>query len=305
MSPNGWRTYHGRPGLQYLTGNVRINCRVSPRRPVSDYSPGKAYLAYGTADGAVGLIAITQTLQSVATLSGIGENHTVFLSYSLPPQQPSAADGRSISSMHWVETISGHVRPLEGSLCATLNLFQIILVVFKPGVVHLWPALLLAAIGSTWDAPRTIYLQTQKTSVGSSALLPVSGTFYEPKDDSLIISLYDGSFHVIHGLSNDPTYNSKRSSRRISTDTLSNTARVLFMRAEAREIQKTDANRTSGMMSYDQSSTVLWVHECVKFATRQSSELTHGADLADRPISVTNMMPSTMSCLSWLSYGKT
>ncbi|KZP30470.1 hypothetical protein FIBSPDRAFT_777198 [Athelia psychrophila] len=216
----------------------------SPWLTISDRKC-KAYLAYGTADGAVGLIAITQILQSASTLSGIGENHTTLISYSLPPQLPSAADGRSISSMHWVETISGHT----------------ILAVYKPGVVHLWPAPSPAAIDSTWDVPRTIFLQTQKTSVGSSAVLPVSGTFYEPKDDSLIISLYDGSFHVIHRLSNDPTYNLTKSPGCISTDTISRTARLLFMRAEAREIQKTDANRTSGMMSYDQSSTVLWAHE--------------------------------------------
>lgn len=70
---------------------------------------GRAYLAFGTADGAVGLIAITQTLQSAATGSGIGENYTPLLACSIFPQQPSEPDGRAISVIYWVETANKNV----------------------------------------------------------------------------------------------------------------------------------------------------------------------------------------------------
>ena len=141
--------------------------------------------------------------------------------------------------------------------------WELILVTYKPGVVHLWPEQSPTAVGATWEDPRTILLQNQKISVGSSALLSVSGAFYERKHDSLVISLYDGSFHVIAGLSSDPSYVTTNSLLGISTESISRTARTLFTRAEARQTQKADMNCMSGMMSYDESSTVVWAHECV------------------------------------------
>lgn len=115
-----------------------------------------------------------------------------------------------------------------------------------------------------WSGSRSILLQTQKISVGSSSLYPVSGIEYICSDDALVLCLSDGSFHVIQELSVDPSYSFPSAPSPLTGDKLSVTARSIFSQVESRDIRSTDVNRTSGMMSYDNLSTVVWAHEYVK-----------------------------------------
>jgi hypothetical protein len=105
-----------------------------------------------------------------------------------------------------------------------------------------------------------ITLQTQKTSDHSSALYPTSGITYHHKHDALVISLFDGSFHVIKNLCTAPEYITSGDAA-LTSKKMSSAARSLFVRAEGRELQKPDANRISGMISLDRGWTYAWVHE--------------------------------------------
>lgn len=133
-------------------------------------------------------------------------------------------------------------------------------------MVYLWsiPVNPLAA-SVFWSGSRAMHLQTQITSAGSSSISPVSGIHYIRSEDTLILSLFDGTFHAIHGLTIDPSYFPPNTSSTLTSQNLSATARLIFSRAEMRDTPKTDINRISGMMSYDGLSTVVWAHEYATF----------------------------------------
>jgi len=133
-----------------------------------------------------------------------------------------------------------------------------ILVHSKPGVVHLWSPLDPAG---NWSGHRTLILQNQRLSVGSSSFHPVSGMYYVQHDDALIISLFDGSFHVIHDLTHEPTWLLSKPNATLTSEKLSVVSRSVFIRAEQGDIGNGDMNRLTGMVSYDGAASILWLHE--------------------------------------------
>ena len=187
-----------------------------------------------------------------------------------------------------------------------LTLLQLVLVHCKPGAVYLWSAFPLATkLPLTWSGSRTMLLQTQRISVGSSSLYPVSGMMYVRSEDCLVLCLFDGSFHVIHGLSVDPSYFPRTSTSPLMSEKLSATSRSIFAQAEMRDIRSTDVNRTSGMMSYDCSSTVVWAHEYVSLMVSSSALLTKGTGHVDRQTSVISTKQNTTACSLSHSCGTT
>ena len=142
---------------------------------------------------------------------------------------------------------------------------QLILICSKPGIVHLWSVPPLASSSPLiWSGSRTMVLQPQKLSVGSSPLYPLSGVTYVGSEDALVLCLFDGSFHVIHGLSVDPSYFPANPQSDLTSEKISAASRSIFTETSVGDIRRKDVNRISGMMSYDGSSTVIWAHECVE-----------------------------------------
>jgi len=133
------------------------------------------------------------------------------------------------------------------------------LVYCKPGTVHLWSP---SSGSAVWSGDLTINLKTQKRSVGSSRLHPVTGLQYITGRDALIISLFDGSFHAIRNLSTSPTIEDD-SENTLTSKLLSSAVRSVFSRVEQEQITFSDVNRTSGMVSYDDAGVLAWVHESV------------------------------------------
>lgn len=107
-----------------------------------------------------------------------------------------------------------------------------------------------------------LVLRTQKRSVGSSALYLASGICYIPSRDLAIVSLSDGSFHVVHRLSVDPTLDPP-TSEAVSSDALSAASRAVFVHTEPEKMSLKDVDRINGMTSYDDSSTFMWTYEYV------------------------------------------
>lgn len=124
-------------------------------------------------------------------------------------------------------------------------------------MVHLWSP--PDPLGR-WSGYRRLVLQNQKLSVGSSSFHPVSGIHYVHHEDALIISLFDGSFHVVHNISHEPSW-SPQLNASFTSESLSQVSRSVFIRAERRAMGNADMNRISGMVSYDGSATVIWLHE--------------------------------------------
>jgi len=125
----------------------------------------------------------------------------------------------------------------------------------KPGIVSLWTS---GSSNLGWSGTRSLPLESQKLSVGSSPLQPVSGLHYVPHEDALIISLFDGSLHLLHNLSSEPSW--APSGEIFTSQNLSKTTRAAVIRTEPGKIKSIDVNRISGLVPYGHA-TVLWAHE--------------------------------------------
>lgn len=79
----------------------------------------------------------------------------------------------------------------------------------------------------------------------------------------LIVSLADGSFHLVSHLSTGPVLDSSTPGPQASLTaaTISANARSAFIRLEDGNINRVDVNRIDGMTSYDDGSTFAWIHE--------------------------------------------
>lgn len=80
-------------------------------------------------------------------------------------------------------------------------------------------------------------------SIGSSAISPVSGVSYVLHRDALILSLFDGSLHVIHNMTVEPTWSPPLAGDILTSTELSRTTRTLFAKVTPAGISNLDVNR--------------------------------------------------------------
>ncbi|KAJ7476199.1 hypothetical protein FB451DRAFT_1246153 [Mycena latifolia] len=139
-------------------------------------------LAYGTADGSVGLVKITQSLYSVPSSSGFSFDFTIQTHVEKIIPIILQPDNTGITALSWIFP--------PGNMILVRN---------TPGVVSLWSGNSSSTLG--WSGHRSLRLCTQKLSVGSSSLQSVSGLRYIAQEDALLVSLFDGSIYVIQKVS--------------------------------------------------------------------------------------------------------
>ncbi|KAJ7249546.1 transcription factor IIIC subunit delta N-term-domain-containing protein [Mycena haematopus] len=228
-------------------GTVTVSREWITHLAFSPWAPVKAgeseiALAFGTADGSVGSLKIIQTLSSAPSSSGF------FLDYTIETR---------------VETSDSIFRPNNGGITALswiLPLGNRVLVRATPGIVSLW-----SGVSSTlgWSGFRSLRFSTQKLSVGSSSLQPVSGLHYAQKEDTLFVSLFDGSVHIINSLRDEPKLcNASHDFGEQTSEGLSGILRSTFVRSEKAKVSKRDVNRVSGMIPCaGDYSVVVWVQE--------------------------------------------
>ena len=107
----------------------------------------------------------------------------------------------------------------------------------------------------------------------SSAFHQVTGISYLQNKDILLITLFDGSFHVICDLCRDPRWASTTSviqnddseihHESLTSESLSKMSRSIFVKAEKGNVDRRDMVKINGVTSYDDSSCFSWVYECV------------------------------------------
>ena len=106
----------------------------------------------------------------------------------------------------------------------------------------------------------------------SSAFHQVTGISYLQNQDALLITLFDGSFHVICDLCRDPrwastsliqNYNSEIDHESLTSEILSKMSRSIFVKAEKGNVDRRDMVKINGVTSYDDASCFSWVYECV------------------------------------------
>ncbi|PCH44432.1 hypothetical protein WOLCODRAFT_105111 [Wolfiporia cocos MD-104 SS10] len=230
-------------------GTVSLNDRCIVCVTWSSWKPSgretsEALLACGTADGTVVIFKVSQSLR-LNTLSGFNAAFELDVTVARQDNGPQASDGPSVTGMKWIDVQGG---------CAILTMFS-------PGSIHLWSP---TWSSGGWTGFRTIALYAQKVSVGSSKLCLVSGTAYIARKDALVVSLTDGSFHVIHSISTEPSAVPSPFSADLTSEQLSLSSRSAFAEAEPENVTPKDVQRIYGMTSYDHHATYVWLHEAVQ-----------------------------------------
>ncbi|KAI0642097.1 putative zinc-finger of transcription factor IIIC complex-domain-containing protein [Trametes meyenii] len=201
----------------------------------------EAMLACAAVNGSVTILNVRQTLSVRTSDSRLSSDHELALSILPHGEFACEADGRAVTGMKWT--------PVHGRTP--------ILIIHKIGTVSLWSA---PSSQSRWSGRKEFALRTQKRCAGSSALFPASGICYVPNRDLAIVSLSDGSFHVVHKLSVEPTLDSP-TSEAASSGVLSAASRSVFLHSEAERMTAQDVDWINGMTAYDGYSTFMWTYE--------------------------------------------
>ena len=125
----------------------------------------------------------------------------------------------------------------------------------KSGIVSLWSP---GSCNFGWSGIRSLPLDFHRLSVGTSTLQPVTGLYYVPHEDALMITLFGGSVHLIYNLSSEPTL--VPSGDGFTSHNLSKVIHAAFVRSEPGSIGLSDVNRITGLVPYGHA-TVLWAQE--------------------------------------------
>ncbi|KIP09279.1 hypothetical protein PHLGIDRAFT_505344 [Phlebiopsis gigantea 11061_1 CR5-6] len=203
-------------------------------------SPGisRSYLACALADGSIVVVAVDQSLVPRTSSPALSPEYDIAVAVDDNDEQVLGADSRGVASLRWP-----------------------ILVFTKPGLVYLWSK---PSAFAPWSDVRSIRLETQNLSVASTAFSRVSGIAYAQRRDALVISLADGSFHVIQQLSTNPLLVSGTSTDQLSSGAVSRTARAVFSKVEEEEVTRSDVNAIHGLTSYDGDAFYTWIHEAIQ-----------------------------------------
>ncbi|KIJ65305.1 hypothetical protein HYDPIDRAFT_89000 [Hydnomerulius pinastri MD-312] len=215
----------------------------SPWRPLGTENY-ESLLGYATADGAVGVVRISQTFQ-LAPDAGFVPTYTPEVTFKTSGEYVCAPDKRAVTALDWV--------PVAGR--------NPILVYSKPGTIHLWSWL---SSPTQWHGSRQLLIQSQRLSIGSSAFSSVSGFSYVKEKDMLVVALFDGSLHAIHNLSIEPSWTPTSTEDRLTSEALSQASRAFFAKATPAGVEYMDVNRTNGLVSYDSHSSLAWIYESLR-----------------------------------------
>jgi general transcription factor 3C protein 4 len=213
---------------------------------------GHLSVAFTAADGSIGLIRVVQSLQPQTAPAPLGSEYTPEISVECAQQTLVEADNRATTGIVW---LSGSVSSFQTIIHPILmSVFQSILVYFKPGTVHFFT---MNDTPPLWRSSRV--LEIRQRQLAPSHLSSVSGIVHVPSRDALIFTLSDGSFHVAHNISAEPSWISR--DYPMTSDRLLAVARGIFAQLEPGAHRVQEVNRISGMAAYDNSGIVTWTYE--------------------------------------------
>ena len=132
------------------------------------------------------------------------------------------------------------------------------MVLLRPGIIQLWNG---QNDRGAWSGLRSFQLSMQDISSGSSMFYPPSGLIYSPERDAVVLSLFDGSFHVIHNVSSAPTVTPSTEQDKLTSSNLSSMSRKVFEKVEEGALPHIEMNRISGMVAFAGFPIVCWTQE--------------------------------------------
>ncbi|KXN82242.1 Putative transcription factor tau subunit sfc9 [Leucoagaricus sp. SymC.cos] len=220
-------------------GDYWITCLAFSTWTLSFSRSTSGILAYGTSNGTVGLLEISQNLIEDTDSSLLGSTYTIKTEVQ-KSKVIHEADQVGITAMRWI----------------TLQGGRSILVVTKPGRILFW--------SSTWDEPRIVRLESQKIHKSSSSFHPATGINYLRQQDALVVTLADGSFHVVRDLSSNPSYPSSQDSSAATSQKFSKAVRSIFNETQNGDADSVDMNKITGIGLFDDRSMFVWSQEVMR-----------------------------------------
>lgn len=88
-------------------------------------------------------------------------------------------------------------------------LLKDILVYMKPEILYFWAPTQTSEAVVRWNGLRKIRLVGQRNSLGGAAASPATGISYIAVEDTLVITLLDGSIHKVWNVRSEPTLNAE------------------------------------------------------------------------------------------------
>ncbi|KAG8857931.1 hypothetical protein FRB91_010627 [Serendipita sp. 411] len=200
-----------------------------------------AVLACGMSQGRIALVEVRQT-RGPSTIA-----------VRILECSPYVDDYRGITALEWIETEDGLP----------------ILVHCKPGLVSVWRD----NAGSGWSGLYIFQLRLIQTSKSSTKFAPASGIVYLPQQNSLVISLIDGSYNVVHLDESGPMLSDDDDTSPCNSNDMSKASRAVFLVAEEKETPKpkdgsepsklyrNHVARTTGSLAVDSGGVLIWLHQ--------------------------------------------
>ncbi|PAV19637.1 transcription factor tfiiic complex subunit sfc9 [Pyrrhoderma noxium] len=234
----------------------------------------EAFVACGISNGSVVIVRVRQRLERNHTTEAFAPEFSILEEVDILSNRVPEVDKRILTGLTWID--GPDEKPtLFLSKSGVFSFFRIQSSEQKN--LSQDPELLAPPSDPQLRHLTTIRVRTQKTSIDSSSLSPVSGVFrVETSEDSnIIITLFDGSFHVIRNVWNEPLYRDDSPNKdenivsaddnnllnNLTSAALSNLARSIFWKVEGAAIQDKDVGRISGATSFDEYGTALWLYE--------------------------------------------
>ncbi|KAF5354179.1 hypothetical protein D9756_007082 [Leucocoprinus leucothites] len=237
--------------LRYVNGVVELvhdltlgsywtNLLAFSKWALSDTGKASGTLAYGNSAGAIGLLEVSQNLIEETGSSLFGPSYAIQTEVQDLGliHQP---DQIGITSMRWISPPSRSP----------------ILVINKPGRLLLWSS---PSGTSNWSGSRILTFKNQKIHKSSSPFHPMTGLSYISSQDLLLVTLADGSFHVIQNVSSDPSW----STGYVNSQQASKAARSVFVETQHGDADLVDMNKITGAASFDDRSTLVWAQEAMR-----------------------------------------
>ncbi|KAG6826948.1 hypothetical protein H0H92_013785 [Tricholoma furcatifolium] len=109
-----------------------------------------------------------------------------------------------------------------------------------------------------WSGTRTLWLDMQRVSAGSSPLQTVTGVRHLPIDDLLLVCLSGGAIYAIHHISSGPSWVPEDNT---ASRALTHVARQVFIKTQPRNVKFEDVNQINGLLPLSLGGSLIWLHE--------------------------------------------
>ncbi|KAL1747153.1 transcription factor IIIC subunit delta N-term-domain-containing protein, partial [Schizophyllum fasciatum] len=207
---------------------------------------GEAQIAFALSDGSIGLLKVTQRLESTGAEEPFAYNHRLVTETDADPQTAFRADGRRTTALAWVTFDQRSVTCLGG-----LQTGSHLVILDRPNRIG------LAALARSQNTPAA------DAHNATTLEFPDDNDFPDDVEMADATGL-SGAPAIGPGNAVVPTPPSKTPADDDEGRAFSSLTRQVFAKIENTRITRADVNRISGLASYDGAGVIVWAYESAR-----------------------------------------